>query len=81
MPMLTWEEVKEAVEAAMKMMPDDFERYSADFMPQGVIPKLLMESVEIRIEAGRDFESAAIETAAFMTGLQAGWLLAERVHA
>lgn len=74
--MLTHQEVHEACNAAMRQDPDDFEKMVADFMPQTVIPKLMMEVTEARMETHGSLEMASSEAANFMMGLHVGWWLA-----
>lgn len=90
--MLTWDEAKEAVQKAQKTSAEEFARHLADYMVQGVIPKLIDDYVQITMRRIAEStpvdeddieylqEAVAHEAAIFMTGVQVGWYMAEEAH-
>lgn len=80
--MLTWDEVKEAIDEGQSTNPEMFERHLANYVVQGFVDKITTEFIELAIERNRGnitAEQLSAQGASFLTGIQIGWYLAERV--
>lgn len=79
--MLTWDEVKQAVDQAMACNPEEFCMLVADYMPQNIIDELLEDHINTQLrETEGNITAVALtdNTANFMAGVQVGWFIAKR---
>jgi len=75
---LTFDEVRDALNDAQGMSPQEWEREVADYIPQGIVSQLQTEA--FRIWEPREGQDQAVSlTAAMMVGVVLGWKLSRAV--